>query len=103
MRTCSPISGGPGNNPGSQTENRSGDHQCSHGKILVVGLGPGQRDLITPRALASLHQAEVIIGYKTYIALIKDLIADKQVISSGMRKETERARLAVDMAKQGNW
>nr|WP_242847573.1 precorrin-3B C(17)-methyltransferase [Syntrophomonas zehnderi] len=67
----------------------------------MVGLGPGQRDLITPRALASLHQAEVIIGYKTYIALIKDLISDKQVISSGMRKETERARLAVDMAKQG--
>ncbi len=64
-------------------------------------MGPGQRDLMTPRALESIKQAEVIIGYKTYIALIKDLIIDQEVYSSGMRQEIERARLAVEMAEQG--
>ncbi|HCF71538.1 MAG TPA: precorrin-3B C(17)-methyltransferase [Syntrophomonas sp.] len=68
---------------------------------MVVGLGPGDTDLLTPRALASIREADLIIGYKTYVDLIQDLISDKSVISSGMRKEIDRARLAVDEACAG--
>jgi precorrin-3B C17-methyltransferase len=68
---------------------------------MVVGLGPGDMDLLTPRALASIREADLIIGYKTYVDLIQDLIRDKSVISSGMRKEIDRARLAVDEACAG--
>ncbi len=67
----------------------------------MVGLGPGKRDLLTPRALLSIKQADVIIGYKSYIALIEDLIGDKEIIGSGMRQEIERARLAVEKAQAG--
>lgn len=68
---------------------------------MVVGLGPGDTDLLTPRALASIREADLIIGYKTYVDLIQELISDKSVISSGMRKEIDRARLAVDEACAG--
>jgi precorrin-3B C17-methyltransferase len=67
----------------------------------VVGLGPGSRDLLTPRALESIRSAEVVIGYKSYTALIEDLIVDQELISSGMRHEKERARLAVEKALTG--
>jgi precorrin-3B C17-methyltransferase len=67
----------------------------------VVGLGPGGRDYLTPRALAAIEEAEVVIGYKTYLEFIKDLLAAKEVISSGMRKEIDRARQAVEIALTG--
>lgn len=64
-------------------------------------MGPGKRDLLTPRAMESIKKADVVIGYKTYINLIADLLNEKQVISSGMRKEAERAQLAIEQARQG--
>ncbi len=64
-------------------------------------MGPGKRDLMTARAIEALRKADVIIGYKTYIDLVSDLITDKKVISSGMRREIERAKIAVEEAKRG--
>ncbi len=64
-------------------------------------MGPGGSDFLTPRAQAALDEAQVIIGYKTYLGFIKDLLGDKQVIGSGMRKEIDRARQAVQLARQG--
>ncbi len=70
-------------------------------KIYVVGIGPGNREHMSMRAIEAIADAEVIIGYKTYIDLIKDLIVDKQVIDSGMRKEVERCNLTLDYALEG--
>lgn len=67
----------------------------------MVGLGPGGSEFLTFRAKAALEEAQVIIGYKTYLGFIEDLLTGKQVISSGMRKEIERAGLAVQYARQG--
>jgi precorrin-3B C17-methyltransferase len=54
------------------------------------------------RALSALQEAQVIIGYKTYIQLIKNLIVDGQeVVSSAMTREVERSKQAVDIALQG--
>ncbi len=50
------------------------------------------------RAYRALQEAEVIIGYKTYIDLVKDIVAGKEVISSGMLKEVERCQKAIDIA-----
>ena len=36
------------------------------GKITVVGIGPGNRDDITPAALSAIRQSDVIIGYNYY-------------------------------------
>lgn len=64
-------------------------------------MGPGGAEFITPRAQAALEQADVVIGYKTYLGFIKDLLVGKRVLGSGMRKEIDRAREAVELAQQG--
>lgn len=71
------------------------------GKIYLVGLGPGERKYMTQAAEDAIIKSDVIIGYKVYIALIEDLLKDKEVISSGMRKEIERCEMAWQYASQG--
>jgi precorrin-3B C17-methyltransferase len=48
-----------------------------------------------------LEEADAIVGYKTYVELVKDIIKDKEVVASGMRKEKARAEEAVKLALQG--
>lgn len=69
--------------------------------IYVIGIGPGCKKLMTIEAISAIENAEVIVGYKTYIDLVKDLIGDKEVVQNGMRKEIERCREAVELAKKG--
>lgn len=57
---------------------------------------------MTPRAVDALEQSDIIVGYNTYIALIKDLIGDKEVVGNGMRQEVDRCQKAVDLAVEGN-
>lgn len=56
---------------------------------------------MTPKAAAAINEAEVIVGYNTYIALIRDRIAGKPVVGNGMRQEVERCQKAVDLAAEG--
>ncbi|TCO79491.1 precorrin-3B C(17)-methyltransferase [Marinisporobacter balticus] len=72
-----------------------------NGKIHVIGLGPGDRQHMSERARTAILDSEVVIGYKTYIALVEDLLEGKEVIDSGMRKEVERCNLTVDKALDG--
>ena len=55
------------------------------------------------RAHQVIKEADVIIGYKTYIELLGDLIKDKEVISSGMTREVERSLLAIERAAVGQY
>ena len=41
--------------------------------IYVVGLGPGRKEEMTGRALAALERSDVILGYKTYIDMIRPI------------------------------
>ena len=70
------------------------------GKISIVGIGPGNIFEMTPKARALIDAAEVIVGYKTYIELIGELIADKKILASGMRQEIQRAQIAIDEAQK---
>ena len=69
--------------------------------IYVVGIGPGARDTMTIEALEALKTAEVIVGYKTYIDLVADLIKDKDIVQNGMRGEVERCQEAINLAANG--
>lgn len=66
-----------------------------------MGIGPGSSDLISPRALKAIKEADVIVGYKTYIALLEHLQLNNKVISTGMTKEIERCKAAIDRAING--
>lgn len=67
----------------------------------MVGIGPGNIEHMSIRAVEVLKRSDCIIGYKTYINLIKELIKGKEVITSGMRAEIERASLAIEKAESG--
>ena len=71
------------------------------GKIYVVGTGPGGLEHITPYARKAIRGADVIVGYGTYLELIEGLIQDKEVFSTGMTKEIDRCKKAVDLAREG--
>jgi len=71
--------------------------------LAVVGIGPGDREQMSLRAYNVIKEAEVIIGYKTYIELIGDLTEGKEVISSGMTREVERCLQAIEMAAAGRY
>ena len=45
--------------------------------------------------------AEVVIGYGTYLDLIRPLLAGKEVVHSGMRQERERCGKAIELASAG--
>ncbi|AIS59588.1 cobalt-precorrin-3B C(17)-methyltransferase [Listeria ivanovii subsp. londoniensis] len=69
--------------------------------IYVIGIGPGDKSLMTGEALQAIEEAEVIVGYVTYIKLIKELIKDKEIVKTGMRREIDRCQEAVDIALTG--
>lgn len=72
------------------------------GKIYVVGIGPGSLEDMTPRARKAIEGSDIVIGYSTYLDLIKDYFPGKQFVSSGMTREVERCRLVLDKALEGN-
>ena len=67
----------------------------------MVGIGPGNMENMSIRAVEVIKSSDCVIGYKTYINLIKELVEEKEVISSGMRSEIERATLALEKAEAG--
>ncbi|MEK7805275.1 MAG: precorrin-3B C(17)-methyltransferase, partial [Planctomycetota bacterium] len=67
----------------------------------MVGIGPGARNEMSQRALDALKNSDTIVGYKLYIDLIADIVKDKQIIASTMRKEIERVELAIQEAQLG--
>ena len=44
------------------------------GVLYVVGIGPGAQEHATPAALAAIADAEMVVGYRTYIGLVQDLL-----------------------------
>ncbi len=56
---------------------------------------------MTLAARDTLADAEVIIGYKTYLELIPEFLNGKEVISSEMMKEVDRCRKALEIAATG--
>ncbi len=70
-------------------------------KIYVVGIGPGAYDQMTGKAISALQESDVIIGYTVYVDLIKDHFADKEFMTTPMKKEVDRCVLAFEEAKKG--
>lgn len=71
------------------------------GKLYVVGIGPGDLAHMTPAARTAIETAHVVAGYKTYLELVPELLGGKKILSTGMRKEMERCRAALQEAAEG--
>ncbi|MGI0026597.1 MAG: precorrin-3B C(17)-methyltransferase [Nitrosopumilaceae archaeon] len=71
------------------------------GKLYIVGVGPGHHDHMTFRAKQVIEESNTIVGYETYVNLVEDLIAGKEVHRYAMTQEVERAHQCIDLAKSG--
>lgn len=70
-------------------------------KLYIVGIGPGSVENMTIKAYKAIEKADVIVGYRYYIDLIKDMIEGKDIITTGMCGELDRCRKAVSKVKLG--
>jgi precorrin-3B C17-methyltransferase len=69
--------------------------------LYVVGIGPGNSLDRTRRAEEAIKSSSLIVGYTPYVEQIRDLLTDQETLSTGMMKETERCRAALEAAVQG--
>lgn len=70
-------------------------------EIKIVGIGPGREEMMTGQALSALEWADVIVGYPVYLELLGERFSKKEMVSTPMRKETERCRICYERAAAG--
>ncbi len=70
-------------------------------KLYVVGIGPGEASQMTGKAMDALRASDVIAGYGVYVDLVKPLFPEKEYLTTAMRKEADRCRMAIDAAMEG--
>ncbi|MGW5645476.1 precorrin-2 C(20)-methyltransferase [Saccharopolyspora sp. NPDC003752] len=77
------------------------DRGAERGEVVVVGLGPGGREWVTPEAQAALAAADDLVGYAPYLARIPDNPRQRKHASDN-RVEAERAEFALELARRGS-
>ena len=70
-------------------------------KVYVVGIGPGEYEKMTIQAARVLESCDVIVGYTVYVDLVKEHFPGKEFLTTPMRQEAERCRLAFEQAVTG--
>ena len=101
MRSRRNSSSSKRNPGGSQANNPERDARSSAHSLYIVGIGPGDTRHLTRRAEDVLQKVEAVVGYTTYIDLIRPLIRGKQIVSTGMTKEVQRVESAIQLALEG--
>jgi precorrin-3B C17-methyltransferase len=69
--------------------------------LYVVGIGSGSKENMTQEAKNAMENADVLVGYTTYIDLIRPLFPKKRVVSTAMTQEVERCKSALALAENG--
>lgn len=72
------------------------------GKLYVVGFGPGNLENMTVKAVEVIKSSDIITGYTTYIDILKENFPDKNYKATGMMKEIERCKMAIEDTIAGN-
>ncbi len=71
-------------------------------KMLVVGLGSGTMEQITPEVIHALRTCDIVAGYTPYVDFIRHIVQDKEIIQNGMMGEVARCTHALEAAAKGN-
>mgnify|MGYP002551625044 FL=1 len=72
-------------------------------ELYVIGMGPGREEKMTLEALQALEACDTIVGYTVYVDLLKTRFPDKEYMTTPMRQETRRCRMAFEEAQKGKW
>jgi precorrin-2 C20-methyltransferase/precorrin-3B C17-methyltransferase len=81
-------------------DRRTGAGAARAGRVAVVGLGPGGAEWRTPEAQAELAEADVVVGYSTYVRRVPHRRGQRR-LESDNRVELDRAREALELAARG--
>ena len=57
------------------------------GILYVVGIGPGEYEQMTIKAVNALQQSQVIVGYTVYVDLVRAHFPEKEYLSTPMTRE----------------
>ena len=69
--------------------------------VYVVGMGPGSVRQMTLEAQQALESCDTIVGYTVYVELLRDAFPDKEYLTTPMRREADRCRMAFEEAQKG--
>ena len=69
--------------------------------LKIVGFGSGSKENMTLEAVRAIQDSELVVGFRTYVELLKQYFPDKQYYSTNMMQERERCQYAIDRAKEG--
>lgn len=70
-------------------------------KLYVVGMGPGEPELMSIKADKVLRECDTIIGYTVYVNLLKDAYPGKEYLTTPMTQEARRCEIAFEEAERG--
>ena len=70
-------------------------------KLYAVGIGPGDYEKMTLEAEKVLSSCDVIVGYTVYVDLVREHFPGKEFLTTPMRREEERCRMAFEEAAKG--
>ena len=70
-------------------------------KLYAVGIGPGDYEKMTLEAVKVLSSCDVIVGYTVYVDLVREHFPEKEFLTTPMRREEERCRMAFEEAAKG--
>ena len=70
-------------------------------KLYVVGIGPGGYEQMTVKAVKVLEECDIIVGYTVYVDLVAEHFAGKEMLTTPMRQEEKRCRMAFDEVMKG--
>ncbi|MDY5679597.1 MAG: precorrin-3B C(17)-methyltransferase [Candidatus Methanomethylophilaceae archaeon] len=71
------------------------------GRLHVVGFGPGGKEHMTFKAAETIQNADIVTGYTAYVNMMKPIFPDKEYKATGMMKEVDRCRMAIEDAMSG--
>jgi precorrin-3B C17-methyltransferase len=106
--STSASSSGCGSSKQSTTDEKVGstvdDFEADPGRLVAVGLGPGQPEGMTQRARGALLESAHIVGYTTYVDLLPDEVTEsaEELYDTPMCGEVSRTEEAIDRALAGN-
>lgn len=70
-------------------------------KLYVIGIGPGAYEQMTIKAVNKLKESDIIIGYTVYVELVKEYFPEKEFLTTPMKREIERCKIALEEAEKG--
>lgn len=70
-------------------------------QLYIVSAGPGDTDLVAPKAMAAIQACTDLVAYGLYLQLLGNVCDGKQHHDLPLGEEIERARLALNLAASG--